>query len=211
MTVPVGGAPPLVLASASPRRTAILRMLGLTHDVVVTDVDEVLLAGETPDGHVERLSREKALAGSRSRPDALVLAGDTVVVLDGVVLGKPAGPEDAVATLLRLSGRRHVVHSGLALLEPGGVVHSAVGRTEVLFRAFDEAHARAYVATGEPLDKAGAYGIQGMGAALVSEIDGDYYTVVGLPVAELLSLLQRAGWGYTFGGLTRAPRASGAR
>jgi septum formation protein len=211
VSVPAGGPPPLVLASASPRRAAILQMLGLAHEVLATHIPEEFDPRETPDGHVERLAREKALTGARSRPDALVLGGDTVVVLDGVVLGKPAGPEDAVAMLLRLSGRRHVVHSGLALAEPGGVVHLAVDRTGVVFRPFDEAEARAYVATGEPLDKAGAYGIQGMGAALVSEIEGDYYTVVGLPVAALLSLLQRAGWGYTFGGLARAPRASGAR
>jgi septum formation protein len=179
-------------------------MLGLAHEVLAVDVREELLPGETPDGHVERLAREKAVAGARSRPDALVLGGDTVVVLDGVVLGKPAGTEDAVATLLRLNGRRHVVHSGLAVVEPGGRVHSTVDRTGVLFRSFDEAAARAYVATGEPLDKAGAYGIQGLGAALVSGIDGDYYTVVGLPVGALLTLLERAGWGYTFGGLTRA-------
>ena len=211
MSVPAGGAPPLVLASASPRRTAILQMLGLAHEVVATHIPEEFHPSETPDGHVERLAREKALAGARSRPDALVLGGDTVVVLDGVVLGKPAGPEDAVAMLLRLSGRRHVVHSGLALAEPRGVVHSAVDRTGVVFRPFAEAEARAYVATGEPLDKAGAYGIQERGAALVSEIEGDYYTVVGLPVAALLSLLERAGWGYTFGGLARAPRGSEAR
>jgi septum formation protein len=186
-------------------------MLGLAHEVLAVDVREDLLDGETPDGHVERLAREKALAGARARPDALVLGGDTVVVLNGVVLGKPAGPEDAVATLLRLSGERHVVHSGLALVEPGGQVHSTVDRAGVVFRWFDEATARAYVATGEALDKAGAYGIQGRGAALVSEIDGDYYTVVGLPVGALVTLLGRAGWGYTFGGLARAPRGSGAR
>jgi septum formation protein len=176
-------------------------MLGLPHEVIPVAVSEDFRAGETPDSHVERLAREKAAAGASVRPEALVIGGDTVVVLDGEVLGKPSSAEHAVNMLLRLSGRTHVVHSGLALREPGGGVHAASVGTRVTFRSFDEAAARAYVSTGEPMDKAGAYGIQGKGAALVSGIEGDYYTVVGLPVAALVELLSRAGWRYSFGGL----------
>ena len=199
-------APPIVLASASPRRTALLDMLGLAHEVMPADLDETLLPGESPDAHVERLARAKAAAVARLRPDALVLGGDTVVVLDGDVLGKPARRQDAVFTLMRLSGREHVVHSGLALVEPGGAAHAVVSRTVVRFRAFDEATARRYVATGEPLDKAGSYGIQGFGAAIVDSIDGDFFTVVGFPVPALVGLLERAGWGYAFGSLEAVPR-----
>lgn len=194
-------APPLVLASASPRRAALLHMLGLAHEVVPADVDESLLPGEQPDAHVDRLARAKAATVARARPDAIVLGGDTVVVLDGEVLGKPARRQDAVATLMRLAGRDHVVCSGLALAAPGGPTLSAVSRTRVRFRAFDEATARRYVGTGEPLDKAGSYGIQGLGAALVESVDGDYFTVVGFPVPELIRLLERAGWRYGFGAL----------
>jgi septum formation protein len=193
--------PHLVLASTSPRRTALLAMLGLEHEVLPISVPEAFRPGETPDSHVERLAREKALAGAAARPGSLVIGGDTVVVLDGEVLGKPAGADEAVETLLKLGGRTHVVHSGLALAGPDGVVRADVARTRVTFGPVDRRTAEAYARTGEPLDKAGAYGIQGMGAALVSRIEGDYYTVVGLPVAGLVALLERAGWRYAFGGL----------
>ncbi len=175
-------------------------MLGLTFTVEPTHIPEDVLVGETPEAHVERLSRNKALAAARMRPDAVVIGGDTVVVLDGEILGKPTGPEDAVAMLLRLQGRCHMVASGLALVLPSGQVRSGVATTEVLFRDFRPEIARGYVRTGEPLDKAGAYGIQGLGAALVSEIRGDYYTVVGLPIPLLLSLMEECGWEYRFGG-----------
>jgi septum formation protein len=182
----VTGAPRIVLASASPRRAQLLRRLGLQVQVSPAEVDERYLPGEEPEAHVERL--------------ALVVAGDTVVVRDGVVLGKPADAEEAVAMLRSLAGRRHIVLSGIALYGPRGMV-SAVGRATVRFRAFDEDEARAYVATGEPMDKAGAYGIQGMGGALVEGIEGDYYTVVGFPVATFIELLARAGWRYAYGRL----------
>ena len=193
--------PAVVLASASPRRTALLDMLGLAHEVMHADVDEALIPGETATAHVERLARAKATAVAGLRPDALVLGADTVVVLDGEVLGKPARRQDAVATLLRLAGRDHMVFSGLALAAPGGAVYSAVSTTRVTFGAFDEALARRYVSTGEPLDKAGSYGIQGLGAALIESIEGDYFTVVGFPVPELMRLLRRAGWRYVFGAI----------
>jgi septum formation protein len=193
--------PPLILASASPRRRDYLDMLGLSFSVEVTDTAERVLPGETPEEHVERLSREKASAVARRRPEAAVLGGDTVVVLDDEILGKPEDAEDAERMLLRLSGRSHVVASGLALVLPTGEVRSGVTTTEVTFRAFRPRIARAYVDTGEPLDKAGAYGIQGFGAALVSEIRGDYYTVVGLPIPLLVRLFEECGWEYSFGSL----------
>ncbi len=189
-------APALVLASASPRRSELLRQVGLSHEVLPAHVDETPGARETPAGHVERLAREKARAVATLRPDALVLAGDTVVVHDGRILGKPAHGDEAVAMLMALSGREHQVLSGLALAVPGrpAALHSRVDATDVRFRRFDQAEARAYVATGEPMDKAGAYGIQGRGGALVTGITGDYTTVVGLPISGLVELLHAAGW-----------------
>ena len=193
--------PSLVLASASPRRTALLDMLGLAHEVMHADVDETLVRGESAEAHVERLACAKASVVAGLRPDAIVLGADTVVVIDGEVLGKPARCQDAVATLLRLAGRDHVVLTGLALASPRGAVYSAVSTTRVTFCAFDEDRARRYVSTGEALDKAGSYGIQGLGAALVESIEGDYFTVVGFPVPDLMRLLERAGWRYVFGTL----------
>jgi septum formation protein len=182
-------------------------MLGLAHDVMPADLDETLLPGEEPAAHVDRLARAKAEAVAARRPDALVVGGDTIVVLDGEVLGKPARRQEAVATLMRLAGRDHIVFSGLALRSPGGVTHAAVSRTRVRFREFDETTARRYVSTGEPLDKAGSYGIQGFGAALVEAIDGDFFTVVGFPIPDLIRLLERAGWRYAFGSLEPLPPA----
>jgi septum formation protein len=192
--------PKLVLASASPRRLEILRQLGLDAEVVPASVDESLLPDETPAAHVERLARAKAEVVSVARPGALVIGGDTVVVSDGAVLGKPQDVDEAVRTLTGLAGRSHEVLSGVAVAGEHGVV-SAVARAVVRFRAFDEQTARRYAETREPLDKAGSYGIQGLGAALVAGTDGDYYAVVGLPVGTLLDLLEQAGWRYAFGRL----------
>lgn len=192
-------APPLVLASASPRRAELLRMLGLTFDRVPADIPEVPADGEAPSTYVERLAREKARVVAAGRPEAIVIAGDTIVVLDGTILEKPLDDDDAVRMLLRLSGRTHTVFSGIAVSPPAAPVESLVERTDVTFRRFEIETARAYVATGEPMDKAGAYGIQGLGAALVSSVSGDFFTVVGLPVARLVELLARTGWEYRFG------------
>jgi septum formation protein len=190
--------PSLVLASASPRRSDCLRMLGLSFEVQPADVPETPEPFESAVAHVERLARVKAISVSSLRPGAAVLGGDTVVTLDGEILGKPSGPEDAEEMLLRLSGRTHLVASGLALVAPSGQLRSTVSTTEVTFRRFSREFAQAYVATGEPLDKAGSYGIQGLGAALVTEIRGDYYCVVGLPIAPLLRLFEESGWAYSF-------------
>ena len=192
--------PPLVLASASPRRADVLRQLCLPFTIDPARVDETYLPGEAPDAHVERLARAKARAVAPAHPGALVVGGDTVVVHEGRVLGKPADPGEALAMLSALAGRSHHVLSGLALAGAGGGC-STVARARVTFRAADERTLRTYVATGEPMDKAGAYGIQEGGAALVEEIRGDYYTVVGFPVAAFLDLLAQAGFRYTFTGL----------
>ncbi|MDX1493659.1 MAG: Maf family protein [Longimicrobiales bacterium] len=196
--------PRIVLASASPRRLDILRQLGIEPEVAPADVDESYLDDESPAEHVERLARRKAeTAASRGSVahSALVVGGDTVVVDGDAVLVKPADEDGAVEMLLGLSGGTHQVLSGLAVMTGGRVV-SGVVRTNVRMRTFDEAAARQYVATGEPMDKAGGYGIQGKGAALVAEIEGDYYSVVGFPVGLFLDLLERVGWRFAFGSFT---------
>jgi septum formation protein len=196
-------APLLVLASGSPRRLDVLRQLGLCPEVRPSSEDESFLPGEAPIQHVERLARAKAAAEASREPEALVIAGDTIVVLDGRVLGKPRDATEAISTLMSLAGRTHEVFTALAVAGSHGIV-SAVSRTSVRFRDFDVDAASRYVETGEPLDKAGAYGIQGLGAALVDSIAGDYYCVVGFPVGAFLDLLARAGWRYEFGRLTPA-------
>lgn len=197
--------PRLILASESPRRAELLSRLGLTFQVAPAGIPEDIREGETPEAHAERLSREKALKVQEAFPDALVIGGDTVVVLDGEILGKPTHLDDAVAMLSALSGRSHVVVSGLALAFPTGDVRSGTLSTRVTFRSYDPAFARLYAETGEPMDKAGAYGIQGLGSALVEGIEGDYHTVMGLPLPLFLDLLRDGGWVYEFGGLTPMP------
>jgi septum formation protein len=196
-----GPNPGLILASASPRRAELLTRLGLSFDVVPSNIPEDALDGESATAHAERLSREKAAKVSEACPKALVLAGDTVVVRDGAMLGKPMGVEEAVSMLCSLSGRSHRVISGLALAFPQGGISSGFLSTEVTFRSFNEVFARQYVETGEPMDKAGAYGIQGLGSALVAGIKGDYHTVMGLALPLFLDLLREGGWRYEFGKL----------
>jgi septum formation protein len=171
---------------------------------MAADVDEKYLSDETPAEHVERLARSKAHVVSLNEPDALVVAGDTVVVDGRRVLGKPRSVDEAASMLAGLAGRRHEVYSGLAISGEHGTV-SGVARASVRFRPFDPATARRYAETGEPGDKAGAYGIQGLGAALVDSVDGDYYCVIGFPVSVFVQLLERVGWRYDFGSLTRLP------
>lgn len=200
----------LVLASGSPRRADILRTLGIPFRVDVSSLPEEVLPGEAPAPHARRLAVEKAASVSLRHPGALVLGGDTVVAVDGEILGKPADAGDAVSMLLRLSGRSHTVASGLALVRDGREVASGVSVTRVEFRSFDRAIAERYVATGEPMDKAGAYGIQEMGAALVRRVDGDHSGVVGLPVSLLVELLERAGEPYRFPSLPEGATEPGA-
>lgn len=201
MTLPDHAPPPIILASASARRAELLSRLGLAFSVQPSHIPEEWLEGEDFSEHAERLSREKAQHVARLHPQSLVLGGDTIVIRDNALLGKPAGPEEAVAMLSSLSGRSHTVISGLAVAFPGGKVLSGFMSTEVTFRRFDETLARRYVATGEPMDKAGAYGIQGLGASLVKGIKGDYHTVMGLPLPLMMDLLRAGGWRYEFGDL----------
>ena len=188
----------LVLASASPRRREILGQLGVQFRVEASGMDERMLPGELPEAHVERLAREKGqnvrerLQHAADRP--CVLSADTVVVLDGVVYGKPLDDADALRMLANLSGRTHRVLTGVALCEVGGPhAESLVLTTEVTFRSLDDALMRGYVASGEARDKAGSYAIQGLGTGLVRSLSGSYTNVVGMPAAETLEMLQRAG------------------
>jgi len=160
-------------------------------------------ATEDPLAYVERLSVEKAAAVASRHPEALVIAGDTVVALDEAILEKPGDSSEAVEMLLRLQGRDHVVHTGLALVAPGGSTVSVTESPRVTFRSFGRSEARAYVASEEPLDKAGAYGIQGFGSTLVESIDGDYFAVVGLSPSCLRGLLLKLGLRYAFGSVVR--------
>lgn len=186
--------PTLVLASQSPRRRQLLEMLGLPVVVSPAHVQEIPLPREAPLAYARRLARDKA----RAVPGEYVLGADTIVVLGDELLEKPADREDAVRMILRLQGRRHDVITAVCLVHDG-VEHEAQDTTAVYFRAMDEAYVRAYVATGEADDKAGAYGIQGYGAALVERVEGDFFSVMGLPIRLVLALLERAGWPYRFG------------
>jgi len=192
--------PRVVLASQSPRRRELLRLIGIAHDVVPADLDESLLPGEEPVAHAERLARAKAAAVSAMHPHAAVIGADTIVVLDGDILGKPADHADAMRILRRLSGRTHTVHTAVAVARDGQV-ESGVESVEVTFRPLSDAQIAAYVATGEPMDKAGAYGIQGYGAVIVERVHGDYFAVMGLALGRLVGLLERTGLSYSFGDL----------
>ena len=187
----------IVLASQSPRRTRLLSMLGIPHEVVPADLDETPRPGEAPEALADRLAREKALAVFADRPDALVLAADTVVALGHEMLGKPESPADAESILARLGGREHRVITAVALAHRGGVA-ARTDVTRVTFRPLDADTIRAYVATGEPLDKAGAFGLQGYGGVLVDRIEGDCFGVIGLPIRLVVDLLAEAGAPYRF-------------
>lgn len=186
---------PLVLGSASPRRREILARLGLQFEVDPADIVEERFPEESPPAYVARLAREKAHAVALRGAGALaVLAADTTVVLDHEVLNKPVDRADSERMLRALRGREHVVYTGVALLlRPELALHTVTVSTHVRFRAFDDETLIAYAASGEGMDKAGSYGIQDLGAALVSELRGSYSNVVGLPAAETIELLQRAG------------------
>ena len=175
----------IVLASQSPRRRELLGRLGLNFTIKTSQLDESAFTAPTPQALVQCLSREKALSVAREEPpDTLVLGADTVVVLDGQTLGKPSGPEQARAMLRRLSGRTHEVCTGLTLCR-GEEILTQAEHTLVTFRPLDEGEIAAYVRSGEPLDKAGAYGIQGYGARFIRGIREDFFNVMGLPVNEL--------------------------
>jgi len=183
--------PRLVLASASPRRARILRELGVCFRVEVSNEDESLRPGEDGAAAVERLARAKALAVARAET-LPVLAADTEVLCDGHILGKPADERDAVAMLRRLAGRAHEVVTGVCVVA-GGVARSGVERSVVRFAPMNEEELRWYAATGEPLDKAGGYHVDGKGALFIETIEGSPSNVAGLPVRLLLRLVREAG------------------
>ena len=198
---------PVVLASSSPRRRELLALIGIAHTVLPADIDETPLAGELPRPHAERLAREKAAVVAEREPNAVVIAADTIVVVDGEILGKPASDEEATAMLRRLSGRRHTVLTAVAVARDGAVV-SDVESVDVTFRPLSDDDIREYIATREPMDKAGAYGIQGYGATIVSRIDGDYFAVMGLALGLMVRLMGRVGVDYRFGPLIATLEAS---
>ena len=182
----------LVLASASPRRAEMLKLLGVDFDRLPGDIDETFLEGETPREHVLRLSEAKAALAARGRPDAWVLGADTIVVVAGDVLGKPASPAEAAAMLEKLSGREHEVLTGFAIIRQDlGIRVREVVRSTVLFREISGDEMAWYTGTSEPYDKAGAYAVQGMGACFVREIRGSFSNVVGLPLCEVFEALKR--------------------
>ena len=193
--------PEVVLASQSPRRRELLALIGLAHEVRPADIDESYLEGETPEQHCERLARGKATTlAQRVSREAVVIGSDTIVVVDGQVLGKPDDARDAARMLRMLSGRSHTVLTAVAVARSGRL-ESAVERVAVSFREIDDAEIAAYIETREPMDKAGAYGIQGYGATIVSRIEGDYFAVMGLALNLLVRLLARVGLRYEFGRL----------
>ena len=181
----------LVLASSSPRRREMLSRLGLEYRLAATQVDEELLPGESGPDAAQRLARLKARAVEPD-PGEAILAADTLVVLEGRIMGKPAGPEEAAHMLARLSGAEHQVLTGFCLRQTASE-HHGLGVSRVRFRELSHAEIAAYVASGEPLDKAGAYAVQGLGAALVKEVSGSYTNVVGLPLAAVVELMLQQG------------------
>jgi len=186
--------PSLILASASPRRRALLSLLGLPFRVVEADVEEGRLEGESPQGMVMRLSRVKAEAVAASARRGIVIACDTIVVLEGEVLGKPANPEEATRTLRRLRGWEHRVYSGLTVVDvESGQLHAACDETGVHMRAYEDEEIAAYVASGDPLDKAGAYAIQSVSFHPVARIEGCYASVMGLPLRLVAQVLRALG------------------
>ena len=192
----------LILASSSPRRHELLKQAGFDFTVESADIDERIQPGETPAKYVQRLAVEKAQAvyDRISREEnigepLLVLGADTTVVSDGEILGKPADPADARRMLQHLSGRTHQVLTGIAIVSGSGVV-SEVEITQVFFDLIHEQELERYLASGEPMDKAGAYGIQGYAARWIPRIEGCYFNVMGLPLARTIALIARAGEGH---------------
>jgi septum formation protein len=183
-----------ILASASPRRIELLTHMGLRFDVIPGDVDETFLETETPKEHVLRLSEEKAHSVSIRHPDAWVMGADTIVAINGEVLGKPRTPREAKEMLGKLSGRTHTVYTGFTLMKKSeDIAVSEAVDSSVCFRNIPEDEMTWYVALEEPYDKAGGYAVQGMGAFFIREICGSYTNVMGLPLCEVVDALKRVG------------------
>lgn len=186
-------ADPLILASGSPRRLELLRSLGLEPVVIPSDVEEIRREGEDPRDYVRRLAVDKARAVARHNGGSWVMAADTVVVLDGEVLEKPADSREAVEMLTRLAGSVHTVFTGVCLTDGREFEETAVEATAVKIATMERSRIEWYVGTGEPMDKAGAYAIQGLGAIFVESIDGNYTNVVGLPIPVVARMMDLAG------------------
>lgn len=183
----------LILASSSPRRKELLENLHLTFEVSSSDVDESFDPGLTPEEIVKELAFRKANAVFKQYPESCVIGSDTVVVKDGNVLGKPGSSEEAFSMLKSLSGTAHSVYTGVSILAPGKQI-KFYEKTDVVFWELTDEEINSYIGTGEPFDKAGAYGIQGLGSMLVKSISGDYFSVVGLPVSRTVRELRKAGY-----------------
>ena len=184
----------LILASASPRRSELLRNAGFEFEISPADVDESSRTREKPKAFAERLAREKARAVRRKFRREFVLGADTVVVVKRKILGKPRDAKDAARMLRLLSGRAHEVITGVCVIAADGREDTRSEVTRVFFDRMSKKEIAAYVATGEPMDKAGAYGIQGMASRWIPKISGDYFNVVGLPVALVRKMLKESGW-----------------
>lgn len=183
--------PHIILASNSPRRRELLKQIGLAFSTDPSDVDEQMQAGESPEGYAVRVALDKARAAALRAGKGIIIAADTIVVLGDAILGKPADQRDAERMLSHLSGRMHVVITGLAVMDAAaGKTVTRTSLTRVWFRDLSQDEIASYVKSGEPLDKAGAYGIQGKGALLVSQIEGCYFNVVGLPLSLLGEMLR---------------------
>lgn len=186
--------PQLILASSSPRRWELLNQIGMAYQVMVADIDESIREGESAREYVCRMAREKALeVHRRDGVTVAVLGADTTVIVNGCILGKPVDREDAIHMLEGLSGRTHEVWSAVALVLPGGAVHERLNITRVTFAKLDRAWIESYCDSGDPLDKAGAYGVQGIAAQKISHMEGSYSGVMGLPLHETAEILQEAG------------------
>ena len=189
----------IILASGSPRRRQLLTLAGIPHEVIVTGVDETISGA--PDYQVRELALRKGNAVLPLIPpeinDPIIIAADTLVYVNGEVLGKPESPEDAFQMLKKLQGKPHRVYTGVALIRPANKDTSTISfvdNTTVHFRPLSDQEINAYIATGEPFDKAGAYGVQERGAVLVNRVEGDFYTVVGLPIAKVCTALAKLGY-----------------
>jgi septum formation protein len=194
----------VVLASASPRRRELLNLIGIAHEVRPANIDETMRPREAPRRYAERLAREKASAIATRDPDLITIGADTVVVISRKVLGKPADADDAARMLRMLSGREHTVITAVAVSR-GRKLRSAIEEVRVKFRRLRDDEIDAYIAMGEPMDKAGAYGIQGYGATIVERVEGDYFAVMGLPLVRLVGLMRDVGVRYQFGNLATSP------
>lgn len=196
----------VILASSSPRRRELLTLIGISHEVRPADINESILPGEIPVEHAERLARAKALTIAERNPSAVVIGSDTIVVIDGEILGKPVDEGDAHRMLRMLSGREHTVVTSVAVALKGEVV-SSVEKVQVTFREISDSEILDYIATREPMDKAGSYGIQGFGATIIRKVDGDFFAVMGLSLVRLVDLLEQQGIRYSFSGGLISPQA----